>query len=181
MLRNKVMTVLTTAVMTTSALASAEILPILGDSYTANLAAAITMGQVNYNDSDIDAVSSTGIEIGFDCPLLKIENKLIRQRVSIYTTDNDGSKSLNVELNPHLMIINKDKYTIGAGPSLGFSKLTNDSFDYETTIFNYGLGVSSRYNIKSNVFVGAEATMTWTDNDVDTDNTRVFGKVGYQF
>lgn len=180
--------VITLAVLLSVSAASAqanewELLPILGDSYQFNPSVALIGGSVDFKDGN--KINTGGVELSIDCPLLKPPHHTIRQQISYSTTDDNGVETSSFELNPHHMFNLSNKLQVGAGPSLGFTKV--DTGTNDDTVFTYGVGASAKYNFTQNLFLGAEVRHAWSD-DVDLggqtselENTRALAKIGYQF
>lgn len=178
-------TVLAASLLTLSLSTQAEgweILPITNSDYQADFAIAAIGGKINSDDIDS---STKGVELSLNCPLLKAPNHTIRQQVSYLSTDKNGIKSKSFELSPHHMFNLENNLSVGIGPSLGVVKV--ETSDGDDTAFTYGAGVSARYDVSKNFFVGAEVRRVLT-KDIEiggtSDNfnsTKALIKVGYQF
>lgn len=159
-----------------------EFLPVMGNDYQANFAIAAIAGTTKANG---ESASTTGVEVSLNCPLLKVPNHTIRQQITYARTDKDGVETESFELSPHHMFDINSKLSAGLGPSLGFTKVDTSAGD--DTVFTYGLGVSTRYNINKSLFVSAEVRYVKSEDieiagaTDDFDNTRALLKVGYQF
>lgn len=168
----------------TSSLASGtELLPVLNQGYEADFAIAVLGGQTDFDQASSSS-SAKGIEVSFNCPLLKLENNVIRQQISYIKTDSNGVETQSFEANPHRMFKLADNISVGAGPSLGVS--TIKTAGQKDSVFTYGLGASARYDLGNQMFLGAEAVYAKSkDVDItgidDIDNTRVMGKIGFKF
>lgn len=159
------------------------VLPVLGDNYKADFAIAAIVGKTDIKEGD--TVSTKGIEVSLNCPLLQPPNHIIRQQVSYLQSDEKGIETTSFELNPHHMFKATEKLKVGFGPSLGLSNIDNGSDD--DNVFTYGLGASARYDITKTLFVSTEARYAWSDDvelagvDDDFENLRLTAKMGYQF
>lgn len=163
-----------------------KLLPLLDDGYTADFAIAITAGKTDFEGDNTGRLTTKGVELSLNCPLLKPANHTIRQQVSLHMTDENGSKSTSIELSPHHMWELGNKVSVGVGPSLGVTKIEEDNFD--DTVFTYGVGTSARYKITKKFFVSGEARYSKSTDveqdgfeDFDINNLRTTAKLGYQF
>lgn len=160
-----------------------EVLPIMGDHYKADFAIALVTGKTDVKEGD--NVSTTGVEVSLNCPLLKPPHHTIRQQISYTQSDEKGVETTSFELSPHHMFDLNEKLSVGFGPSLGFSNIDNGSDD--DNVFTYGVGGSARYDVTKRLFISTEARYAWSDDlelsgtDTDFENLRLTAKIGYQF
>ena len=138
-----------------------------------------------FDPEDADSSSLMGVEVSMECPLLQPASHRIRQQISLTQVDDDGLTVSSIELNPHHMFQLSPQFEAGFGPSLGVAKAEADGDD--ATEFTYGLGVSARFDITPQLFIGAELRKAWMGDMTlnggtgNLGNTRAAVKVGYQF
>ncbi len=162
-----------------------QVLPVMKPGYKTDVAVAVVGGVMQAKDDNVDVFSPVGVEVSINCPLLKAPNHTIRQRVSYLQSDKHGFKTQAFELNPHHMYKVAPKVTAGFGPSIGYTKVENAAGD--DGVFTFGLGVSGRYELPNNMFLGAEARFVKAQEfeiagkKTGFDNARALVKFGYQF
>lgn len=162
-----------------------QVLPVMKPGYKADVAVAVVGGVMQAKDENVDIFSPMGVEVSINCPLLKAPNHTIRQRVSYVQSDKNGFKSQVFELNPHHMYKVAPNVTAGFGPSVGYTAVENSAGS--DGIFTFGVGVSGRYDLPNNMFLGAEARFVKAQEfeiagkTTGFDNARALVKFGYQF
>lgn len=175
----------TTAILvlsTSTHAATWEVLPATNGDYKADIAVAVIAGTSDFDDADF---SPKGLEVSLICPVLKPPKNTIRQQISYTESDKNGVDLKSVEVNPHYMVNVSEKLSVGAGPSLGVTKI--ETLGQDESVFTYGIGASARLNVTNNVFIGAETRYAWSeDADLlgetdDIDNLRTTLKIGFQF
>ena len=159
-----------------------ELMPVFNNNYEADFSVAILGGETDFDISS--SHSAQGLEVAFNCPLLKPDNHVIRQQLSYIKTDNNGIETHSFEANPHHMFKIADQISIGAGPSIGITKVK--TANKEDSVLTYGLGASAQYDLGNQIFLGAEAVYAKSRNVSipgisDLDKTRVMGKIGFKF
>ncbi len=162
-----------------------EILPVLNSEHNLAPSIAILGGGVLLDNEDSKTESLYGLEVGLNCPLIKVPGGKIRQQIQITKFEDNNVEITEVTLNPHYEFYSSDAFALGMGPNFGVAKVetSNDN----DTVFTYGFGANVRANITKELFVGAQVSYE-TSNDAtlsnvstNIDNIKYFAKIGYQF
>jgi len=133
------------------------------------------LGELSQFGSD-SPLSSVGLEISLQCPLMCTKKNYIRQQVAIVYSKNDILNSLEVEINPHYRFLVTPTFELAAGPGFGLNHTSvngSDEFnhmvsmsngenleyqglDSNSFVFSYGLGASAAVHL-GKFFIGLEA------------------------
>jgi len=165
-----------------------DFLPILDSNYRSELCLAVLGGNSHLKkDNKSSNATSYGVEVSLNCPLIKLPDNIIKQHGSIIGYSKNNIELLSFELNPYQVFEIDNGTTIGAGPSFGLTSIEIGNKD--DTLLTYGLGGSIKKEINDVLFIGLNAHYLWTSEmhigdehlNVDLDNLRILGKIGYQF
>lgn len=161
-----------------------SLLPATSADYEAAPTVAALGGMQDPDVSGVDAGGAYGVELSLSCPTLAPPQGRIRQQISLTRFDNDGLELTSFELNPHYLVDLGSGLALGGGP--GFGYVSADSGADSDGVFALQAGLSLHYR-QGPLFLGAEARYQWTQeadlggNDTDLANSRLLGKVGWNF
>jgi len=131
--------------------------------------------------ADLDKYNSSGdlygLELSFDCLLVKASEHTIRQQVSITKFNKNNTDLYTLELNPHYLYQLESNTYVGVGPSLGLSKVDDNHND---TVGTFGVGASLRKDITEELFLAIEFRRVLSTKS-NINNSRFIGKIGYYF
>jgi len=131
--------------------------------------------------ADLDKYSDSGdlygLELSFNCQLVKASEHTIRQQISITKLHKKSTDLYSLELNPHYLYQLESNSYLGVGPSLGLSQVDDKSDD---TIGTFGIGASLRKDINNELFLAIEFRRVFATKS-KINNSRFVAKVGYYF
>ncbi|HHJ80072.1 MAG TPA: hypothetical protein ENJ65_00400, partial [Candidatus Tenderia electrophaga] len=157
--------------------------PVMGDDYVMEPTASVIVGNQSFDDGGSDSVM--GIELSFNCPMLKPPTNKIRQQVSMTKYDDSGVEVTSIELNPHYLVEMSPGLLVGGGPGLGYVAVDTRAGD--DNLLTFQLGASVHYNVNETFFLGGDARYQIAGDadlagtDVNMNNWRVGLKAGVNF
>ncbi len=155
----------------------------LDDDYVMEPTASLLLGSISFNDGD--SGSMTGVELSFNCPLLKPPTNNIRQQLSFVQYDESGVDVTSIEINPHYVVEVSPGLFVGGGP--GFGYMSVDTSGGDDSVLGFQVGGSVHYDVSETIFLGGEARYQLTQDaefgaqTVSMDNWRVALKAGINF
>lgn len=162
-----------------------ELLPVLNPDHQLEPSLAIILGGMKMDKTDAKSELLYGLELGVNCPLLKVPGGKIRQQIQITKFDDNNLKVTQLNLNPHYEVYSSNTLAIGVGPSFGAAKVETATED--DTVFTYGFGANIRTDVTDELFFGlnvgyeasTDATLAGVSDNIN--NLKYFIKMGYQF
>jgi hypothetical protein len=176
--------IITTAILLAAIGVQAEwsMLPVTEATYKPDPIVSLKVGSLKSTHANSEALTTTGVEANFECPLLK-GTAPIRQQLSYNRGEESGATTSTIEVNPHYMVNLAENLNLGFGP--GFGVIMMDAPGLSKNIGALQLGTSIQY-LTGPLYAGAEVRYQYTEQvafgtEKGINNTMTSAKVGYKF
>ncbi len=161
-------------------------LPVTASDYEAKPVLSIVYGRMTPSATGFADGDFAGLEVSFECPLLRPPTNRIRQQLSYVHYSQGRFEIDSVELNPHYVVEVAPGLEVGGGPGLAYIQTNTPSND--PSLWGLNVGLSAHYGAGGPWFLGAEYRYQVTgDEDFgsgikeDLNNGRFDVKLGYRF
>ena len=158
----------------------ARFLPVLESGFTLGPSLAVSLGAMDVQDSDEDAVLAYGIDLSFNCLLFQTPENRMRTHLQVNHTDESDLTSTSFELSPRYNLPLGTEVSLGVGPVLAL--VVADTGDGNQSLFGYGVVVGPEYRA-GRFFAGLDLRYlnTTKDSGVEFENWAALAKFGVNF